>query len=79
MNPDRDLDALLATDPADAGCAAGFEVLHEYVEEEIRGGEPGRTHPGVAAHLRGCPACREDYAGLLEAAQQFGDAHPASP
>ncbi|MGA9345833.1 MAG: hypothetical protein WBV37_12080 [Nocardioidaceae bacterium] len=79
MNPDRDVDELLATDPVDAGCAASFEVLHEYVEEEIRGGEPAGTHPGLAAHLRACPACRHDYLGLLEAAEQFGDASPSTP
>jgi len=79
MNSERGLDELLAAEPVDAGCAAGFEVLHEYVEEELEGGEPARTHPGLAAHLRSCPACREDYRGLLEAAEQFGDAPPLAP
>jgi predicted anti-sigma-YlaC factor YlaD len=79
MNGDRDLDELLAGDPVDAGCAAGFEVLHEYVEEQLGGGEPSRTEPGLAAHLRSCPACREDYRGLLEASEQFGDARPSVP
>lgn len=79
MNEDRGLDELLAADPVDAGCAAGFEVLHEYVEEELGGGDPARTQPGLAAHLRSCPACREDYRGLLEASEQFGDAHPLVP
>ena len=78
MTSDRDIDRLLAADAVDAGCAAGFEVLHRFVEEELAGGEPARTHPGLAAHLRSCPACAEDYHGLIEAAQQFGDAGPSS-
>lgn len=76
MTADRDLDELLTAETVDAGCAAGFEVLHRYVEEEIDGGQPANSQPGLAAHLRSCPACREDYTGLLEAAKAFGDAHP---
>ena len=38
-----------------------------------------RSHPGLAAHLVSCPACRQDYLGLVEAAETFGDAGPAHP
>ncbi len=76
MNEGQDVDALLAADSVDAGCAAGFEVLHRYVDEELAGGEPARTHPGMAAHLVSCPACHQDYVGLIEAAEVFGDAGP---
>jgi hypothetical protein len=38
-------------------CDECFERLDEYVE--------GRDVPGMAAHLEGCPACREDYESLL--------------
>jgi hypothetical protein len=38
-------------------CDECFEHLDEYVE--------GRAVPGMAAHLEGCPACREDYESLL--------------
>ncbi len=76
MSIDPELDNLLPTDDVDSGCAAGFEVLHRYVEEELSGGQPSRSQPGMAAHLRNCPACREDYRGLLDAADQFGDASP---
>ena len=72
MNEDRDVEGLLAVEPVDAGCAAGFEVLHRYVE-------PASSHPGLAAHLVSCPACRQDYLGLIEAAETFGDAHPSAP
>ena len=76
MNHDPDMDALLAADSVDAGCAAGFEVLHRFVDEELAGGQPARTHPGLAAHLVSCPACRQDYLGLIEAAEIFGDSGP---
>ena len=79
MNGDRDMDALLAAESIDAGCAAGFEVLHRYVEEQLAGGQPARTHPGLAAHLISCPACRQDYLGLVEAAEMFGNAGPTVP
>lgn len=68
----ENVDELLAADDIDSGCAAGFEVLHRYVEAELAGGDPARDLPGLAAHLRRCPACREDYLGLLEAVKQFG-------
>lgn len=77
MSTERDVDALLASDAVDAGCSAGFEVLHQYVEEELAGGQPARRHPGLAAHLAACPACRQDYLGLVEAAGLFGDANPS--
>jgi hypothetical protein len=79
MSHDPDLDAALVAEPVDAGCAAGFEVLHEYVEVELAGDEPARAHPGLAAHLVSCPACRQDYLGLVEAAKVFGDVAPTGP
>jgi anti-sigma factor RsiW len=79
MNKPRDIDALLAADTVDAGCAAGFEVLHQYVDAELSGRDPARQQPGLAAHLRSCPACREDYLGLLEAARCFGEPDPSKP
>lgn len=78
MSTERDVDALLAADAVDAGCSAGFEVLHQYVEEELAGGQPARRHPGLAAHIASCPACRQDYLGLVEAAGLFGDADPSA-
>ena len=74
MSGERELDELLAADPVDAGCAAGFEVLHQYVEAELAGADPAAAHPGLAAHLRSCAACRQDHDGLVEVSQLFGDA-----
>jgi len=72
------MDSLLAADSVDAGCAAGFEALHRYVEEELAGGQPAVAHPGLAAHLASCPACRADYLGLVEATEIFGEAGPST-
>ena len=76
MKTPRDIDALLPDNSVDAGCAAGFELLHQYVDEELSGGDPAISQPGLAAHIGSCPACREDYRGLRDAAALFGDAEP---
>ena len=76
MSTPRDIDALLPDNAVDAGCAAGFEVLHSYVDGELSGGDPATSQPGVEAHISSCPACREDYRGLRDAAALFGYAEP---
>ena len=76
MKKPRDIDALLPDNSVDAGCAAGFELLHQYVDDELSGGDPATSQPGLAAHISSCPACREDYRGLRDAAALFGDAEP---
>jgi len=48
---------LLGPTGPEVSCDECFEHLDEYVE--------GRDVPGMAAHLEGCPACREDYESLL--------------
>jgi hypothetical protein len=49
--------SLLGPDGPEVTCEECFELLDEYVE--------GRDVPGMAAHLEGCPACREDYESLV--------------
>ena len=77
MNIERNLAEVLAAEPADTGCAAGFEMLHQYVECALRSGETEREFPALAAHLRSCPACREDYSGLVSMVMRFGDNAPS--
>jgi predicted anti-sigma-YlaC factor YlaD len=76
MKTPIDIRELFPEEPVDAGCSVSFAGLHEYVESELAGGEPALRHPGLAAHLRNCPACREDYLGLLDAVRRFGDVAP---
>jgi hypothetical protein len=49
--------SLLGPTGPELSCEECFEHLDEYVE--------GREVHGMAAHLEGCPACREDYESLL--------------
>jgi hypothetical protein len=77
MSRDRqELDVLLRSEPGDAGCTAGEDILDSYVELELAGEDPAGTFPGTAIHLRSCPGCAADHAGLLEAARRFRDATP---
>jgi len=59
----------LRTDPRDVGCERATEVLDIYVDVVIAYGAEaaGRRFPGVAAHLRACGPCGEDFDGLLAA------------
>jgi hypothetical protein len=61
------LDRFLRTDPRDVGCAEAIEVLHVYAELVAAGQDAERRYPGVAAHLRACGPCGEDFEGLLAA------------
>jgi hypothetical protein len=66
------LDDLLRAEDGDAGCTAGEDILDRYVELELRGADPAAAFPGTAIHLRSCPGCQADHAGLREAAERFG-------
>ena len=63
-----ELDRFLRTDPRDVGCAEAMEILHIYVDL-VATGVPAaeQRYPGVAAHLRACGSCAEDFEGLLAA------------
>jgi hypothetical protein len=64
-----ELERFLATDPRDVGCGQAMEVLHVYVDLVLSGVDAELAHPGVAAHLRACGPCAEDFDGLLAAAR----------
>ena len=68
MNGPERLRRFLETDPRDVGCEEAMAVLHVYVELTLAGADPERELPGVAAHLRACGPCHEDFEGLLAAA-----------
>jgi hypothetical protein len=51
-------------------CDGCFDQLDRYVELELAGHDADAAVPGMAAHLEGCPACREEHdtlAALLAA------------
>jgi predicted anti-sigma-YlaC factor YlaD len=60
--------SLLGPSGPEVSCEECFEHLDEYVE--------GRDVPGMAAHLEGCPACREDYESLVALVRQERDSAP---
>jgi len=65
MNERDPLTRLLGTAGEDSGCEGGMTVIAEYVELELAGRNAVDRFPGLAAHLRNCPACAEDYQGLV--------------
>ena len=66
MSEHRDLiRALLGPAGPELTCEECFEQLDRYVELELAGGDADAEVPGMAAHLEGCPACREEHESLL--------------
>jgi len=61
------LEGFLRTDPRDVGCDEAMAVLHVYVDLVAADQDATGRYPGVAAHLRACGPCDEDFAGLLSA------------
>jgi hypothetical protein len=59
------LDRFLHTDPRDVGCAEAMDMLHVYADLVAAGVRAEQRYPGIAAHLRACGPCGEDFEGLL--------------
>ena len=55
----RELDRLLGPEGPEVSC-------DEYVDAEVAGRDPEQDVPGMAAHLAGCPACREEHESLRD-------------
>ena len=67
------LDQFLQTDPTDVGCGQAMELLHVYVDLLAADKEAAVRYPGIAAHLRACGPCSEDFDGLLAAITRPAD------
>jgi predicted anti-sigma-YlaC factor YlaD len=65
---DRLIDALLGPDGPEVSCETCFDELDVYVDATLAGRHADLAVPGMRAHLRGCPACREDFDALLDLA-----------
>ena len=59
------LEGLLGPTDPEIGCDECFERLDEFVELELAGLDADAAVPGLRAHLKGCPACREEHDTLL--------------
>jgi anti-sigma factor RsiW len=62
--PDDLVERLLGPAGPEVGCDECFDQLDEYVDAELAGADADARHPGMAAHLQGCPACHEEYESL---------------
>jgi hypothetical protein len=67
MNGWSALDRFLQADPRDVGCAEAMDLLHVYAELAAADASAAERYPGIAAHLRACGPCGEDFDGLLAA------------
>ena len=67
MNGLSALADFLRTDPRDVGCARAMEMLHLYAELTAADAPAEQRYPGIAAHLRACGPCGEDFEGILAA------------
>jgi hypothetical protein len=67
MTGSEALDRFLQTDPADVGCGEAMAMLHIFAELVAAGADDKLQHAGIAAHLRACGPCGEDFDGLLAA------------
>jgi predicted anti-sigma-YlaC factor YlaD len=70
MSEHHPLIRLLGIPGKDAGCEETLALLAEYVEGELEGRNVRELLPAVAAHLHNCPACAEDYEGLVALARE---------
>jgi hypothetical protein len=61
----RRIDRLLGPPEPEVSCEQCFEQLDAYVELELADADADAAHPGMRAHLAGCPACEEDHRSLL--------------
>ena len=52
---------LLGPTGPEIGCDACFDLLDEYVDLELEGVDADTRIPGMRTHLKGCPACHEEY------------------
>ncbi len=73
MNGWTALDQSLQTDPSDVGCAEAMELLHVYVDLVASGAPAADRYPGIAAHLRACGPCGQDFEGLLALVGDSGE------
>lgn len=59
------LEHILGPAEPQISCEDCFELLDGYVELEVARADADAVVPGMRAHLKGCPACREDHDSLL--------------
>jgi hypothetical protein len=49
-----------------------MEMMHIYADVVVAGAPAAERYPGIAAHLRACGQCGEDFEGLIAALYDEG-------
>ncbi len=65
---------LLGPGRPEVTCEVCFDELDRYVDLELAGADADAAVPGMAAHLRGCPACAEEHQSLTALLVEDGPA-----
>ena len=65
---------LLGPGRPEVTCEVCFDELDRYVDLELAGADAEAAVPGMAAHLRGCPACAEEHQSLTALLAEDGPA-----
>lgn len=63
---------MLGPEEPELGCDECFAQLDRFVELEAAGVDAAEAMPELAAHLRGCGACREEHEDLLAFVRERG-------
>jgi uncharacterized protein YuzB (UPF0349 family) len=71
---DETLHRLLGPAAPETSCDECFARLDAYVDRDVLTGDAAQAMPELAAHLRGCPACAEDYESLRALVRGDGSA-----
>jgi hypothetical protein len=66
MKRDDLLGRVLGPGEPELTCEQCFAELDRYVELVLAGTDADDRIPGMQAHLRGCPACAEDFRSLRD-------------
>ena len=74
MNRDPLLGRVLGPGEPELTCEECFAELDRYVELVLAETEADERIPGMRAHLRGCPACAEDFRSLRDLLAGEGEA-----
>jgi anti-sigma factor RsiW len=65
---------LLGPGRPEVTCEVCFDELDRYVDLQLAGADAEAAVPGMAAHLRGCPACAEEHESLTALLAEDGPA-----
>lgn len=64
------IDRLLGPAEPEIDCDQCFAAVDHYVELQLAGHDADAAVPGMAAHLRGCPACSDEHESLIDLLRQ---------